>query len=205
MKRSHLILLIFIGSALFFSLCFLPLQNADNLYDSVIRIHVLANSDSPEDQALKLLVRDEILAFSRKSLSLGKSRDEAKKELEEHLDGIEAVARLALQSKGCSHGVRVTIGDEYYPTREYDTLSLPAGTYLSLRVQIGKAQGKNWWCVLFPPLCLSSSIEAEDALAGAGMEQENIGTVMGKNKNMRVRFKFLEVLGKTKKAIRELF
>ncbi len=205
MKPSQLISLILAGSALFFLLLILPLGQAENLYDSVIRIHVLANSDSEEDQSRKLTVRDEILNYTQKELSLGTSREEAKAVLEQNLSRLEQVARDALRKEGSPHDVKVIIGEEYYPSRQYDTLSLPAGTYLSLRVQIGEAQGKNWWCILFPPLCLSSSVEAEDALAGAGMTEENVATVTGKDPAYRIRFKVLDLFEKTKKTVRELF
>lgn len=205
MKKSQLCALILAGSALFFLLLLLPLKNADNLYDSVIRIHVLANSDSDADQKLKLSVRDSILNFAREELSLGTNREEAKAEVEKNLKAIEALAKSTLREAGCSHDVSIGITEEYYPTRTYEALSLPAGKYLSLRVQIGKAEGKNWWCVLFPPICLSSSVEVEDALASAGMEKENVAVLMGKEKNYRVRFKLLELIGKTKQSIGELF
>ncbi len=205
MKPSQLISLILSGSALFLFLLLLPMQNGENLYDSVIRIHVLANSDSREDQERKLAVRDEILNYTRTRLTLGKTREEAKAVLEENLDKLEQVAKQSLEKSGSDHRVKVIIGEEYYPTREYETLSLPAGTYLSLQVQIGEAKGKNWWCVLFPPLCLSSSVEVEDALAGAGMAEENVATVTGKEPAWRVRFKLLELFQKTKESVRELF
>ncbi len=205
MKPSQLISLILSGSALFLLLLLLPMQSGENLYDSVIRIHVLANSDSQEDQTRKLAVRDEILNYTRNQLSLGKNREEAKAVLEENLVRLEQVAKKSLEKSGSDHEVKVIIGEEYYPTREYETLSLPAGTYLSLQVQIGEAKGKNWWCVLFPPLCLSSSVSAEDALAGAGMTKENVATVTGEEPAWRVRFKLLELFQKTKKSIKELF
>ncbi|MBQ3074957.1 MAG: stage II sporulation protein R [Clostridia bacterium] len=205
MKRSQLLTLILAGSALFFALLLLPLQGAENLYGSVIRIHVLANSDSPREQAQKLSVRDSILAYTKEHCSLGNSKETAKKELESNLEALEQVARNTLLEEGCRHDVKVSIEEEYYPTREYETLSLPAGTYLSLKVQIGQAQGKNWWCVLFPPICLSSSTEPELALTGAGMSEENVATLIGEEKNYRIRFKVLELFGKTKKALQELF
>ncbi|MBE6712245.1 MAG: stage II sporulation protein R [Ruminococcaceae bacterium] len=205
MKRTQLCALILAGGSIFFLLLLLPLRNAGNLYDSVIRIHVLANSDSAPDQARKLAVRDSILSYTGQNLSLGSSQAEARAELENNLDALEQVARETLRSKGCDHNVKITIDEEYYPTREYDTLSLPAGKYLSLRVQIGAAEGKNWWCVLFPPLCLSSSVDTEDALTGAGMEEENAATLVREEKSYRVRFKFLELLGKTKEALGQLF
>ena len=205
MKPSQLIALILAGTSLFFLLLFAPLRNAENLYDSVIRIHVLANSDSEEDQAVKLLVRDEILNYTRNELDLGKNRENAKSVLEKNLKALEQVAEKTLQKNGASQDVSVVIGEEFYPTRQYDSLSLPAGTYLSLRVQIGEAEGKNWWCVLFPPLCLSSALEAEDALTGAGMTQENVATVLGNESAYRIRFKFLDLFEQAKNRVKKLF
>lgn len=205
MKPYQLISLILSGAAMLFLLLLLPMQSGENLYDSVIRIHVLANSDSKEDQERKLAVRDAILKYTRNSLSLGENREDAKAVLEENLDQLEQVAKKTLEENGSLHEVKIILGEEYYPTREYETLSLPAGTYLSLQVQIGDAQGKNWWCVLFPPLCLSSSVEAEDALAGAGMTEENVATVTEDKPVYRIRFKLLEFLQETKKSVKELF
>lgn len=205
MKPYQLISLILSGAAMLFLLLLLPMQSGENLYDSVIRIHVLANSDSKEDQARKLAVRDAILKYTRNRLSLGENREDAKAVLEENLDQLEQVAKKTLEENGSLHEVKIVLGEEYYPTREYETLSLPAGTYLSLQVQIGDAQGKNWWCVLFPPLCLSSSVEAEDALAGAGMTEENVATVTEDKPVYRIRFKLLEFLQETKKSVKELF
>ena len=204
MKKSQLCTVIFAGTFLFFFLLLLPLKSADNLYDSVIRIHVLANSDSPKDQENKLAVRDSILEFANENFTIGTTREEAKTELEQYITVLEEISRETLSDLGSHQRVKVTIGEEYYPTREYETLSLPAGKYLSLRVQIGEAKGQNWWCVLFPPLCLSSSVDTEDALTGAGMDEDNVSTVIG-NDGFRVRFKILELFGKAKKALEELF
>ncbi len=204
MKKAQLCTWILIGTSLFF-LAIFPLQKANNLYDSLIRIHVLANSDSPDDQKLKFSVRDSILTFARDELDLGTSRDGAKAVIEQNLDALEDIARSTLRSEGCQDDVAVSITEEYYPTRNYEKLSLPAGKYLSLRVQIGKAAGKNWWCVLFPPLCLDSAMDSEDALTSIGMEEDNVSILMGKEKNYRIRFKILELLGKTQKSISELF
>ena len=205
MKPYQLLSLILSGTAMLFLLLLLPMRNGENLYDSVIRIHVLANSDSKEDQERKLAVRDAILKYTRNRLSLGENREHAKAVLEENLDQLEQVAKKTLEENGSLHEVKIVLGEEYYPTREYEALSLPAGTYLSLQVQIGDAQGKNWWCVLFPPLCLSSSVEAEDALAGAGMTKGNVATVTEDKAVYRIRFKLLEFLQETKKSVKELF
>ena len=205
MKRRQLRTWIFISAILFFLLLLLPLKNADNLYNSVIRIHVLANSDSETDQALKISVRDSILAFAREKFARQTSRDEAREEINRYMTEMEQIAENTLAAAGCHLPVKITLGEEYYPTREYETLALPAGSYLSLRVQIGNAQGKNWWCILFPPMCLSSAVEAEDALTEIGMSRENVETVLGQEPNYRIRFKLLELFQETRNSLKELF
>lgn len=205
MKKTQLLGIIFMGTVLFFLLLLTPLQNAENLYDSVIRIHVLANSNSKSDQEQKLAVRDSLLAYTRAHLSQSNDRAEAKAELEKHLGRMETLAEKTLSYRGSCHDVKIVMEEEYYPTRNYDALSLPAGKYLSLKVQIGNAEGKNWWCVLFPPLCLSSSVKTEDALADVGMDEENIATLMRKEEGYKIRFKILELFGKTRKTLQELF
>jgi len=169
----------------------LTLAGSADLYDSVIRLHVLANSDGAEDQAAKLLVRDEVLSYCRAHFSLS-DRDEAEAEIRRDLDGIRAAAEAKLREAGSADAVTVTLDRETYPTRVYDNLSLPAGTYVSLRVMIGAAEGKNWWCVLFPPMCLDSSTDAEGALLDAGMSEENVKTVTLDGEPYRIRFRILE-------------
>ncbi len=207
MKKSTLTALIcFAMATLSLSLCLFSFtEEKENLYSSVIRIHVLANSDEKEDQERKILVRDRILAYAQKNLSDAKNRDDAKAHVLENMDAICMEAKQALSEAGCKDEVQVSLDEEYYPSREYENLSLPAGNYLSLRVCIGKAQGKNWWCVLFPPLCLSSALETEDALADAGMSQVNVKTVLKEEKRFEYRFKFLEIWEKTKKNWQSLF
>ena len=205
MKKSELYTVIFVGGALFLLLLLLPFRNAGNLYDSVIRIHVLANSDSETDQAQKLMVRDSLLAYAKEHIPATSTQREAKETLEAHIPALEELARRTLLSQGSENDVKITIGEEYYPTKKYEDFSLPAGEYLSLRVKIGKAEGRNWWCVLFPPICLNSAVETEDALAGAGMDEENVSTVLSDEKSYQVRFKFLELFGKAKESLQKLF
>ena len=205
MKKSQLVALICFGTALILLLTLLPLARAENLYDSVIRIHVLANSDSPADQEKKLLVRDEVLRYAKDHYNAKMTRGEAEENYREDLDTIRRLAEEVLRENGDDKAVSVTLCEEYYPTREYESLSLPAGNYLSLRVLIGEAKGKNWWCVLFPPICLNSSMKTEDALAEVGMEEDNIYTVVGCGKEYRYRFKILELWEEAKSTARSLF
>ncbi len=204
MKKNKLFALIFFSLSLLTLLLFLPLNKADNLYSSVIRIHVLANSDEESDQEKKLLVRDRILNFAKENLSENTTREEAEKEIENLLPQIISLAEDTLKNAGSKDKVSATLSHEYYPTRQYEDFSLPAGKYLSLRVMIGEAKGQNWWCVLFPPICINSAVETEDALAKAGMEEKNISTVTGKKRYI-YRFKLLEFWQKSKKEFQELF
>ena len=178
----------------------LSLAGSSDLYDSVIRLHVLADSDAAEDQAMKLLVRDEVLSYCRDHFALS-DRREAEEEMRRDLEGIREAAAAKLREAGCDDPVSVTLDRETYPTRVYDGVSLPAGTYTSLRVMIGAAEGKNWWCVLFPPMCLDSASDAEAALLGAGMSEENVKTVTLDGEQYRIRFRLLEWAA----ALREKF
>jgi stage II sporulation protein R len=128
----------------------------------VLRLHVLANSDSQADQALKLKVRDRILQVSSGWMSAAKTREEAEAAAQAHLPQLQKEAEAVLRENGSQYTVRVTLEDTYFPTRQYETVTLPAGVYRALRVVIGKGAGHNWWCVLFPALCLPSAQPEQD-------------------------------------------
>lgn len=185
---------------LFLFLGLMPVHGEAGLYDNVLRLHVLANSDSEEDQALKLRVRDDILAHCSPRLAECQSRAEAEETVLAMQSEILAVAQRTVFEEGYDYGVSVTLGEEEYPERTYDSLCFPSGEYLSLRVCIGEAEGKNWWCVLFPPLCLETASiktrkEAEEAFIAAGFTPEQYKIITETDKvTYRIRFKFLEIL-----------
>lgn len=167
-----------------------------NLQDSVIRLHVVAASDSREDQAVKLQVRDAVVAFVEEAMGHVMTLREAKEWLRQNLPAMEAAANEVLQKLGFSDRATVTLGKEAFPLRHYDTFSLPSGVYESLRVTIGEGKGQNWWCVVFPSLCLPAAGEStEDVAAGAGFSEELTDTVTQKP-NYRIRFFFMDVIGK---------
>lgn len=178
-------------------LSFLPVHGEEEIYNSVVRLHVLANSDSEEDQALKLEVRDAVLAVTSPLVKDCTSQAEAITVLEANLPALEAAARAVITEAGRDDAVAVTLGEENYPTRTYENCCFPAGEYISLRVMIGEAAGQNWWCVLFPPLCLSAAEagdgDNEDAFVQVGLTKDQYGiiTETGKTK-YKVRFKILE-------------
>lgn len=154
-----------------------------SIYDTTVRLHILANSDSEHDQNVKLAVRDAII---QNSVYLDTITD---------IDALETeMVRIASTVEGVE-SVRAEYGKEYYETREYDGVMFPAGTYTSLRLIIGSGEGKNWWCVLFPPLCLSAAT-AQDALEDTGMTEDE-ANVFTKTENVKYKFRFkiLEILG----------
>lgn len=180
------------------ALSFLPVHGEREVYDTVVRLHVLANSDTEEDQALKLMVRDGVLEAAAPLVEGCTTQAEAVEALTAHLNDLEAAALAVIESEGYDYPVTVLLGEEDYPTRTYESCAFPAGTYVSLRVLIGEGEGQNWWCCLFPPLCLSAATakqDNEDAFIQVGLTKDQYGiiTETGKTK-YKVRFKLLEVL-----------
>lgn len=138
-------------------------QSSDfDLYDNVIRLHILANSDSEADQALKLYVRDSVLSKVDSIVSEAKSKNEAEALLRASLDELTNAAASAVRDYGATENVTVTLTNEEYPRRSYGIATLPSGEYTSLRIMLGEAEGANWWCVLFPRLCTSAAMKSED-------------------------------------------
>lgn len=173
----------------------LPIHGATGIYDSVIRLHVIANSDSDEDQALKLKVRDEVLSGTEELIGNAASKEEAAAILKQNLNTLKAVAEQTLAREGAPSTVKVTLGQENYPRRAYETAALPAGEYLSLRVKIGEAKGQNWWCVLFPQMCLSAATsERKTSCLAAGLSEGQYRFITGtQGTGYRVRFKLVEM------------
>ena len=178
----------------------LPVHGEQEIYDSVVRLHVLANSDSDEDQALKLQVRDEILRVTEPLLKDCTDRGRAIEILQEHTDELQAAAQAVVKEKGYDYPVTILLGEEDYPTRSYENCCFPSGRYVSLRVCIGEAEGQNWWCVLFPPLCLSAASaededDNEDAFISVGLTGEQYKVItQTDNVKYRIRFKILEAV-----------
>ena len=180
---------------LYVLLGFLPIHSEAAIYDNVLRLHVLANSDSSEDQALKLEVRDRILEETATLFKDCKSKDEAREAVESNLDKIREIAEQTVREAGYEYGVSVSLGEEEYPTKNYEECCFPAGEYLSLRVMIGEAEGENWWCVLFPPLCLDAAGESREVFAEVGLTDEQYSFITETdNAQYKVRFKLLEVI-----------
>ena len=134
------------------------------LADGLLRLHVIANSDSVQDQQVKLLVRDRVLELTEPLLAEADAQDEVRRILISHLQQITDAAQQVLTDQGMPYQLSAQMATEYYPTREYDTFSLPAGQYTGLKIRLGAASGHNWWCVVFPPLCTDAAQAPQDKL-----------------------------------------
>lgn len=166
-----------------------------DLADKTLRLHVVANSDSPEDQAQKLRVRDEILREVSCLTAHCTTAEEAELVLSSHLSELSEKAEDFLRQEGSAYSVEALLTVESFSTRHYDSFSLPAGTYPALRVNIGAAAGKNWWCVVFPSLCTAATGEAmEEAAQAGGYSDGEYRLITGGEKRYTLRFKALEWL-----------
>ena len=168
--------------------------DSGDLRENLLRLHVVGASNSEEDQAVKLQVRDAVLASLEEGLRDMTDPKAAYDYVARMLPQVETAANRALAAAGFSETVQVSLTEEAFPTREYDTFSLPAGVYKALRVVIGEGEGRNWWCVVFPRLCGAEGEFVETA-AGAGLSAELAGSLEGE---YELRFWVLDKLGELK-------
>ena len=199
MKAKKLLIFTLVLSAVMLFVGLFPVHGEGEIYDSVVRLHVLANSDSEEDQARKLRVRDAVLAVTNPLLQDCESREDAERVLRDNLDAVLTAAQGVIASEGRSATVTDYLDEEAYPRRDYDSICFPGGTYLSLRVCIGEAEGQNWWCCLFPPLCLGSSTvsseDAEEEFISVGLTPDQYKIITETDRPVyKARFKILEVI-----------
>ena len=154
---------------------------------ALVRLHVIADSDAAEEQEIKLEVRDAVLAYLTPVLEEAESQQQARQIIRDNLEGIAQAAGSAARGRQVS----VTLSRESYPTREYEGFTLPAGRYESLRVILGEGEGKNWWCVVFPPLCLSAaeSEKVQDVLKGEDL------SIVTEEEGYVLRFRLVELWG----------
>ena len=167
---------------------------SNNIADSVFRLHVIANSDSKEDQELKLKVRDEVLSYMNIISKDSTSKQEAMQIANEHKEEFTQIAEKVIKANGYNYTVNVQIGKADFPTKYYGDITLPAGTYDALKVQIGEAKGQNWWCVMFPPLCfvdVSTGIVPDNSKQELKRSLDNEEyDLISKTDNNEISFKF---------------
>ena len=175
-----------------------------DIANSVFRLHVIANSDSDVDQNLKYIVRDNLLEYMNTLCANCTSKEEAITIANVHIEDFKEIALNTIRDEGFDYSVNVSIGNFEFPTKHYGDISLPAGYYDALKVEIGEAKGQNWWCVMFPPLCFvdaSSGIvpeESKEDLENSLTDEEfSIVSDNEENPSFKLKFKILEILNNT--------
>lgn len=167
-------------------------KQCDNIRDKMLRMHVIANSDSKEDQELKLKVRDAVLEEGKELFDGSVTSKEAEQILIPHIKELEQVALETIKNEGFDYKVKITVGEEYFKTRTYDNaITLPAGKYKAVKVVIGEGQGQNWWCVMFPPMCLPAA-NAECELSDVLNTDET--DIVTNSEKYKFKFKIVEFL-----------
>lgn len=199
MKRIELSLLMALLFCGILSICTLNIECRE-IRGSVLRLHVLANSDDAGDQALKLKVRDRLLEVSTELYAGAETKEEAVAATREHLDELRREAERVVRENGCNYPVTVALEETYFNTRTYGDITLPAGNYQAVRVLIGKGKGHNWWCVMFPPLCISAAsgdeVQMEDVLTDQQMD-------MVEGSRYEMKFKCVELYEEWKEHFHE--
>ncbi len=164
------------------------------IQEDVLRLHILANSDSEEDQAVKLKVRDRILLESGELFNTVGDKSSAQEKAAENTDKVEQIAKEVLAEEGFSYPVTAKVTRQFFDTRVYDGFTMPAGWYDSLQVVLGEGEGRNWWCVLYPPLCISAAEKTQEKLEENFTEGER--QVLESEPEYEVRFFIVELAGK---------
>lgn len=189
-------LLIGLAAAILFAAAGIQMQSA--LAGKMLRLHVIANSDSDEDQALKLKVRDSVLREVELLTEHDDTVSTARADVASDLSAIQQAAEDVIASEGYTYDVRLSLGEAYFPTKNYDGFALPAGRYDALRVEIGESAGQNWWCVLFPPFCTTAAFE-EEAVA-AGLDEDEI-RLMSSDGEYELRFRLVEWISRLRELL----
>lgn len=172
------------------------------LSGKLLRLHVVANSDSDADQALKLEVRDAVLDCAAGYLENVSDVRAAEQVLGAHLAELAGAGQAVVREKGYDYAVRASLGTSHFPTKTYDGFALPAGDYRALRVTIGAGEGRNWWCVVFPALCVSAASEWQDTAVSGGLSGEDVRLMAEEDEGYVLRFKCLELWDKLSQKCR---
>lgn len=172
------------------------IADRQQLRQELVRLHVVAASDSAEDQGLKLRVKDAIVESLQADMEKLTDAEAAKAYLQENLPKIEALANRTLREAGCADLAAVSLAVEEFSTRLYDTFALPAGLYDTLRITIGEGGGHNWWCVVFPSLCLPATSEGFEEAASCAGFSENLTSALEREEGYEIRFYFLDLIGR---------
>lgn len=204
-KRTFIIILLLCLFILVSAISYVDAVSTD-IANSVFRLHVIANSDSKEDQELKYKVRDKVLEYMNSIAQNCTSKQEVIQLANSHKQQFQAIAKQVIKDNGYNYDVNICIGKSNFPTKNYGDISLPAGTYDSLKIEIGESKGQNWWCVMFPPLCfvdVTSGIVPDESKS---MMQNNLTTEeyniisSEKSPDIQVKFSLIEMFQNLKMA-----
>lgn len=196
-KSIKIFVPLFLIFAFLFSYITPFINTSEQISEEVFRLHILANSDSREDQELKLKVRDDILAAGEKLFKTSSSLEETIELCKKNLDFFQNTAENCLKETGSAYGVKVYVDKEYFNTREYEEFTLPSGIYNALKIEIGQGKGHNWWCVMFPAICLSGV--TDDELNNYLSEDEQ--KLIYSDSKYEIRFKIVELYEKVKSKL----
>lgn len=196
-KRILLILFLFF---IYFIVCAFSYVNAVScdIQNSVFRLHVIANSDSEEDQNLKYIVRDKVLEYINSISYNASSKEDVIDLANSNIDTIQEIAQKTVYENGYNYSVKLNIGNFAFPTKTYGDISFPAGFYDALKIEIGNADGKNWWCVMFPPLCfvdVTSGVVPDESkeIIRENLSEEEYNLLSEDSNDMNFKFKIVEV------------
>ena len=197
MKKNKLFILsVIVGAFLLAAIGSLRSEISEDMeiYDKTLRLHIPANSDSAEDQALKLKVRDAVIELLKEPLSNCKTKEAATGIAEKMSSEIKKTAEKVIYENGKNYKATVTVTEEYYPKKAYEGITLPAGKYTSLKIELGEADGKNWWCVLFPQVCTGTA-KAKETLAEVGFTANQIRLLTDQESGEYIiKFKIVEII-----------
>lgn len=205
MKKLKIFFILLVLLAIFVFTCAYSYVSAisPNLYNSIFRLHVIANSDSEEDQNLKYIVRDNLIKYMNNKCKDLSSKDEVVQYAKNNMAKLQKIAKNTIQERGYNYPVTVEIGNFEFPTKQYGDITFPAGSYDALRVKIGKSIGKNWWCVMFPPLCFVDtkngivSDSSKETLKNNLLEENYMIVSESDNSSIAFKFKIIELFEKT--------
>lgn len=172
---------------------------SNDLSNIFFRLHIIANSDSEEDQDLKLKVRDKVIEYVKQISNTSTSKEETIEIISNNLENIEEIAKNVINENGYDYNINLKIGNFYFPTKYYGNISLPAGNYDGLKIEIGDSQGQNWWCSLFPPLCfinISSGVidENGEEYLKENLSDEEYSLISSQNTGIDFKFKIIEII-----------
>lgn len=196
--RLLIILLLFI-TFLIINIKYYASAVSNELKENIFRLHIIANSDSNQDQELKLKVRDAIISYMKELEKKCKTKDDIINIVNSNIKNFEDIANKTIKENGYNYSVNLEIGEFYFPTKYYGNISMPAGIYDALKIKIGDANGQNWWCSLFPPLCftdISSGIVDEEAKANLeeNLDNEEYSIITSTSNSYKFKFKLIEIL-----------